>query len=49
MIFPGDEEMWTPFLEQVNDLLHEEKIIRHENDGIKSSEICMRIVRFFPI
>jgi len=41
----GPEEMWTPFLEEVNDLMLEEKAARHENDGIKTSEICLRIVR----
>lgn len=45
MIELGPEEMWTPFLEQINDLLHEEKTVRHENDHIKSAEICLRIVR----
>lgn len=40
----GAEEMWTPFLEEVNDLMIEEKAARHENDGIKTSEICVRIV-----
>ena len=40
----GAEEMWTPFLEEVNDLMIEEKAARHENDGIKTSEICLRIV-----
>ena len=40
----GAEEMWTPFLEEVNDLMIEEKAARHENDAIKTSEICIRIV-----
>ena len=40
----GAEEMWTPFLEEVNDLMLEEKRFRHENDNIKVSEICLRIV-----
>jgi hypothetical protein len=44
MIEIGPDDMWTSFLEQVNDYLHEEKAIRHENDHIKSSEICQRIV-----
>lgn len=35
---------WTPFLEEVNDLMLEEKVSRHENDGVKTSEICLRIV-----
>ncbi len=40
----GAEEMWTPFLEEVNDLMVEEKAARHENDHIKNAEICVRIV-----
>ncbi len=44
MIDVGPEEMWTSFLEEVNNLLYEEKATRHENDHIKSSEICCRIV-----
>ena len=40
----GEEEMWTEFLEEVNKLLHEEKAARHENDAVKVSEICCRIV-----
>jgi len=39
---PG--QTWTPFLEEVNDLMIEEKVSRHENDGVKTSEICLRIV-----
>ena len=44
MIDIGVEEMWTPFLEEVNNLLIEEKQARHENDHIKLAEICTRIV-----
>lgn len=44
MIEIGPEEMWTPFLEEVNNLLIEEKQVRHENDHIKLAEICTRIV-----
>ena len=44
MIDAGPEEMWGPFLEDVNNLLIEEKIVRHENDAIKLSELCLRIV-----
>jgi hypothetical protein len=40
----GADEMWTPFLDEVNDLMLEEKIARHENDHVKLSEICLRIV-----
>jgi len=35
---------WTPFLEEVNDLMIEEKTARHENDHVKNAEICVRIV-----
>jgi len=41
----GAEEMWTPFLEEVNDLMVEEKAARHENDHIKIAQICTRILR----
>jgi hypothetical protein len=37
-------EPWTPFLEEVNDLMLEEKQARHDNDHVKVSEICLRIV-----
>ena len=37
-------EAWTPFLEEVNDLMLEEKQARHDNDHVKVSEICLRIV-----
>lgn len=40
-------ETWTPFLEEINDLMIEEKVARHENDHIKVSEICLRIVRLY--
>ena len=40
----GPEEMWTPFLEEVNDLMLEEKAARHENDHNKIAQICTRIV-----
>ena len=39
-----DDEMWTEFLEEINKLFHEEKKSRHENDAVKLSEICKRIV-----
>ena len=42
----GEEEMWSDFLEEVNKLLHDEKAARHENDAVKLSEICKRIVSF---
>lgn len=40
----GEEEMWSDFLEEVNKLLHDEKAARHENDAVKLSEICKRIM-----
>ena len=39
---PG--ESWTPLLEEINDLMTEEKLARHENDHVKVSEISLRIV-----
>ncbi len=42
----GEEEMRSDFLEEVNKLLHDEKAARHENDAVKLSEICKRIVSF---
>jgi len=44
----GAEEMWTPFLDEVNDLMVEEKAARHENDHIKLAEICVRVVSSLP-
>lgn len=43
----GADEMWTPFFEEVNDLMHEEKQARHDNDHVKTSEICLRIVSLY--
>lgn len=45
----GADEMWTAFLEEVNDLMVEEKQARHENDHVKNSEICLRIVSALSI
>lgn len=36
--------MWTDFLEQVNDLMLEEKAARQVSDHVKLAEICLRIV-----
>ena len=44
MIELGEDEMWTPFLEEVNNLLIDEKQYRHENDHVKQAEVCTRIV-----
>ena len=38
------DEMWTDFLEQINDLMIEEKAARQVFDHIKLAEICTRIV-----
>lgn len=40
----GPDEMWTPFLEKINDLMLEEKKARHDGDYEKLSDICVRIV-----
>ena len=44
MIELGEDEMWTPFLEEINALLIDEKQYRHENDHVKQAEVCVRIV-----
>ena len=36
--------MWTTFLDEANDLLLQEKQLRHEGDHIKQSEVCCRVV-----
>jgi len=38
------DEMWTDFLEQINDLMIEEKAARQVSDHVKLAEICTRIV-----
>jgi len=40
----GPDEMWTDFLEQVNDLMLEEKAARQVSDHVKLAEICLRIL-----
>lgn len=40
----GADEMWTPFLESINSIMLEEKKARQENDSIKGSELCCKIV-----
>ena len=44
MIELAEGEMWTPFLEEINTLLNDEKQYRHENDHVKQAEVCVRIV-----
>jgi hypothetical protein len=40
-------EIWSDFHDQIDELLHEEKKYRQENDTFKLSEICLRIVSGF--
>lgn len=42
----GPDEMWTDFLEEINELMIEEKAARQVSDHIKLAEICTRIVSF---
>jgi hypothetical protein len=44
LIDVGPDEMWTDFLEQINDLMIEEKAARQVSDHNKLAEICTRIV-----
>lgn len=39
------DEIWTDFLEQVNDLMLEEKAARQASDHNKLAEICTRILQ----
>lgn len=43
----GPDEMWTDFLEQVNELMIEEKAARQVSDHNKLAEICTRIVSIY--
>ena len=40
----GPDEQWTPFLESINAIMLEEKKARQDNDSIKGSELCCKIV-----
>ena len=44
MVEIGPEDMWTDFHEHVNNLLIEEKRLRHENDHAKLAEVCCQVV-----
>ena len=44
MVDVGPEEMWTDFHEHVNNLLIEEKRLRHSNDHAQLSVVCCDIV-----
>lgn len=49
LVETAPDEMWTDFLEQVNDLMIEEKAARQISDHVKLAEICTRIVSFTQI
>ena len=40
---PADE-MWSAYHEEINELLHQEKKARQENDSSKSAEVCVKMV-----
>ena len=44
MVEIGPEEMWSDFYEHVNNLLIDEKRLRHENDHAKLAEVCCQVV-----
>ena len=44
MVDVGPEEMWTDFHEHVNNLLIEEKRLRHANENVQLSVVCCDIV-----
>ena len=43
----GAEEMWTPYLENINKLMIEEKQARQDNDAFKGADICCKIVSVY--
>jgi|LakMenEpi03Aug12_release.lakeMendotaPanAssembly.Ray.scaffolds.fasta_scaffold1726824_1 hypothetical protein len=43
---PADE-MWSPYYEEINELLYQEKKARQENDSNKSAEVCVKVVSKF--
>jgi hypothetical protein len=45
----GPEEMWSDFHEQINNMLIEEKRLRHANDSFKLAEVCCNIVSHLPL
>ena len=44
MIEIGPDEQWTPFYENINSLMVEEKKQRQDNDAFKGAETCCKIV-----
>jgi len=45
MLDIGPDEVWTPFLESVNELMLEEKKQRQENDSFKGAVVCCKIIQ----
>ena len=44
MVDVGPEEMWSDFHEHVNNLLIEEKKLRHNNEHTETAVVCCKIV-----
>ena len=44
MIEVGPEEMWTDFHEKINNLLIDEKRLRHNNDHAALADVCCQVV-----
>jgi hypothetical protein len=44
MVEVGPEEMWSDFHEHVNNLLIEEKRLRHANDHAELAAVCCKVV-----
>jgi len=40
----GEEDMWTDFLEKINNIMLAEKKARQESDHNKGAELCKEIV-----
>ena len=40
----GEGDMWTPFLEKINQIMLQEKKARQESDHVKGAELCCSIV-----
>ena len=49
MLEIGDEEMWTPYLEEINELMIQEKKARQDNDSYKGAELCCKIVSHITV
>ena len=49
MIDIAEGEMWTPYLQRINQLFIDEKQARHDADNAKLTQICSEIVFFRPV